>query len=60
MVVDHFSDFLDQTRSGLTAVVTPVLIISDYPTRTANTFREVLSSRGSLQSKIFGLEQEQL
>jgi rod shape-determining protein MreC len=37
-----------------------VLIISDYPTRTANTFREVLSSRGSLQSKIFGLEQEQL
>tara|TARA_R110002072_G_scaffold2252_4_gene18640 strand:- start:7509 stop:8291 length:783 start_codon:yes stop_codon:yes gene_type:complete len=60
MVVDHLSDYLDQARSGLTTIVTPVLVISDYPTRTADTFQEVFSSRDSLQSKIVLLEQEQL
>lgn len=60
MVVDHLSDFLDQARSGLTVVVTPVMVIADYPTRTADTFQEVFSSRGSMQSRISLLEQEQL
>jgi len=60
MVVDHLSDILDQVRSGLTAVVTPVMVIADYPTRTADTFQEVFSSRDSMQSRISLLEQEQL
>ncbi len=60
MVVDHLSDFLDQARAGLTTVVTPVLVIADYPNRTADTVQAVFATRGSMQVKISLLEQEQL
>ena len=60
MVVDHLSDYLDQVRSGLTAVVTPILIIADYPNRTADTVQAVFATRDSMQEKISLLEQEQL
>lgn len=60
MVVDHLSDVLDQARAGLTAVVTPILVIADYPNRTADTVQAVFATRDSMQSKIASLEKEQL
>ncbi len=60
MVVDHFSDYLDQVRAAATTLVTPVLIVADYPTRTANAVQRVFSSRENLQSRVSELEQEQL
>ncbi len=60
MVVDHLSDYLDQVRAALTTVVTPVVVIADYPNRTANTVKEVFASRESLQERVMRLEQEQI
>ena len=60
MVVDHFSDYLDQVRAAATTLVMPVLIVADYPTRTASTVQEVFSSRESLQGRVAELEREQL
>lgn len=60
MVVDHVSGYLDQARAAVTTLVTPVVVIADYPTRTADTVKEVFSSRDHLQSRVEELEQEQL
>lgn len=60
MVVDHLSDYLDQARAALSTLVTPVVVIADYPNRTANTVQEVFSSRESLQARVADLEQEQI
>lgn len=60
MAVDHLSDYLDHARAAITTVVTPVVVIADYPTRTASTVRDVFSSRENLQSRVEQLEQEQL
>ena len=59
MVVDHLSDYLDQARSALTAVVTPIIVIADYPNRTADTVKEVFASREYLHDRVIALEQEQ-
>ena len=60
MAVDHLTGYLDQVRAIVTAAVMPVVIIADYPNRTADTVKEVFSSRESLQSRVSELEQEQI
>ena len=60
MVVDHLSDFLDEARAGLSILVTPVVVIADYPNRTVLVFKEVFSSREQMQAQIVELDQELL
>ena len=60
MVVDHLSDFFDDTRASLTLLVTPVVILADYPNRAALAIGDVFSSRDSLQARLKVMEQELL
>ncbi len=60
MVVDHLSDFLDDVRSGLAILVTPIVIVADYPNQTADAVQEVFATRNDLQSQIGSLERELL
>ena len=60
MVVDHLTNYLDDVRAGLTLLVTPIVIVADYPSLTAEVIQEVLTSRGVLQEHNRQLEQELL
>lgn len=60
MVMDHLSDNLDGVRSWISLVVTPIIIIADYPNKTAEAIEEVLSTREELQNRVDHLEQELL
>lgn len=58
IVVDHLSGYLDDVRSGITILVTPVLVAADIPAREAREIREMFSSRDSMRSHIKLLEQD--
>ncbi len=58
LVVDHFSDYLDGVRAGLTVVVTPILIAADMPAREARQLGEIVSSREDMRERIRYLERE--
>jgi len=60
IVVDHMSGYLDEARSGLTLLVTPILIAADIPAREAREIREIVQSRDDLRGRIALLEQELL
>jgi len=60
MVVDHLSDLLDDVRSGLTVVVTPVYVVADYPNRTAELVQQMFTSRDGLQEQVISLEEQLL
>jgi len=51
-VVDHQSDVLDGTRSGLSYLVTPVFIMADYPSRSIEAVAEFFTSRSSMSREI--------
>ena len=56
--VDHFSEFLDEVRAGLTLVVTPIMIAADLPGREARQIKEIVASRSDMQEYIRVLEQD--
>lgn len=58
MAIDHMSGYLDDVRSGLTLLVTPILIAADIPGREARQLEEIVSSRDEMQEYINILEQE--
>ena len=58
MFVDHFTDWLDDTRSLLTVAVTPVVVLADLPNRSVRGLNEVLSSRDDMRRRISELEGE--
>ena len=58
MAVDHMSGYLDDVRSGLTLLVTPILIAADIPGREAKQLEEIVNSRDEMQEYINILEQE--
>ena len=58
MFVDHFTDWLDDTRSLLTVAVTPVVVLGDLPNRSVRGLNEVLSSRDDMRRRITELEGE--
>lgn len=58
--VDHISSLLDDVRSGLTLVVTPVIIAADLPGRTATGLQQALATRDDMAVRIDELESELL
>jgi len=60
MVVDQLSDYLDEIRSSLSTIITPIIFISDYPNRTVDLVQSTLISRDDLREKITALEQTQI
>lgn len=60
MVVDHLSGYLDEVRSGLMVVVTPVVMTADLPHRVASSIETTFQTRQSMQRRIAMLEHEQL
>jgi rod shape-determining protein MreC len=60
MVVDHLSGYLDEVRSGLTVLVTPVIVAADLPKRTAIGIQEMFQTRDDMRRRIDTLEQELL
>jgi rod shape-determining protein MreC len=56
--VDHLSSYLDDVRSGLTLVVTPILIAADLPGREARQIKEIVATRTDMQEYIRVLEQD--
>lgn len=60
LTVDHMFDVLDEVRAALTAVVTPIVIVADYPYRTVAGAQDLLASRGDMRERIQLLEQERL
>jgi|TARA_B100000315_G_scaffold182629_1_gene171544 rod shape-determining protein MreC len=59
-VVDHQSDLLDDIRSGLTYLVTPIFAIANYPSRTTEAVVDFFASRGSLRRENDALRRDQL
>ncbi|MEX2489532.1 MAG: hypothetical protein WD356_08420, partial [Pseudomonadales bacterium] len=45
MLVDHFSDYVDEVRSALTVLVTPVVIVADYPERIVDSVQDAVRSQ---------------
>jgi rod shape-determining protein MreC len=60
LAVDHVSDVLDDVRSTLTVLVTPIVYVADYPSRTVEGAQEVFASRGDMREQLVLLEQENL
>ncbi len=60
LVVDHMTGYLDEARSGLTLLLTPILIAADIPAREAREIREIVQSRDDLREQIVRLEQDLL
>ena len=58
--VDHLTDVLGEARSILTLGMTPIVIIADYPSRSANVAQEALASRGDMRVTIVDLQQQLL
>lgn len=60
MVVDHFSNVLDEIRSGLTMVVTPVVMVADVPESLVRDVQDRFASREDLRVRLDALEGELL
>ncbi|MFT7688829.1 MAG: rod shape-determining protein MreC [Candidatus Azotimanducaceae bacterium] len=60
MSVDHLSNYLDDVRATLSAVITPIIFLSDYPNKTVEVFQDTIISRGELMGKVEMLEQKLL
>ena len=60
MLLDHVSDYLNATRSSLYRAVSPIIIIADYPSRSAVFFGKILSSRADLLAETKQMESELL
>jgi rod shape-determining protein MreC len=58
--VDHLTDMLGEARSILTLAMTPIVIIADYPSRSASVAQEALASRGDMRVTIVDLQQQLL
>ena len=58
MIVDHMSNYLDEVRSGLTLVLTPILVAADIPAREVREIGELIRSRDDLKSSLGTLEKE--
>ena len=58
MFVDHFTDWLDDTRSLLTVAVTPMVVLADLPNRSIRGLNEFLSTRDDMRRRISELEDE--
>jgi rod shape-determining protein MreC len=58
MFVDHVTDWLDGTRSALTTVITPVIVMADLPNKSARGLNEMFSSRDDMRARITDLESE--
>ena len=58
MVADHTTGWLDEVRSGLTVAVTPIVVLADLPSRSAEDLDEVFSSRDDMRRSITVLEGE--
>ena len=59
-MVDHQSDVLDNIRSGLIYVATPVFVMADYPTRSVEAAVDLFASRSSMSKEIDGLRRDLL
>ena len=60
MFVDHLSNYLDDVRASLSAVITPIIFLSDYPNKTVEVVQDVFVSRAELMGKVGTLEQKLL
>ena len=60
ILVDHWSNVLDSTRSGLTVLVTPVVLLADFPPKSVTSLVEVLSTRSTMREEIKLLEKDLL
>ncbi|MCB1644114.1 MAG: rod shape-determining protein MreC [Pseudomonadales bacterium] len=60
MAVDQKSELLDDVRAALVVVVTPVTVIADYPSRTAEGMQSMFATRGDMRERITQLEAELL
>ncbi len=60
MLVDGRTYLLDDVRSGITVLVTPVVVLSDLPSRGARGIDEVVRSRDGMHQQIASLETELL
>ncbi|MBD3648202.1 MAG: rod shape-determining protein MreC [Pseudomonadales bacterium] len=60
MVVDHFSNLLDEVRAGMTMVMTPVIIVADYPDNLVQDVKDRFASREDLRTRLDALEEELL
>lgn len=58
MLVDHLSNYLDEARSRLTLVVTPVVIVADLPHRTVTGLSELFTTQQQMRNRISTLESE--
>lgn len=59
-MVDHQSDVLDNVRSGITYLVTPIFIIADYPSRSSEAVLRFFASRSSMSREIDVLRKDLL
>ena len=58
MFVDHFTDWLDDTRSLLTVGVTPLVVLADLPNRSIRGLKAFFSTRDIMRRHISELERE--
>ena len=60
MFVDHTTQWLDQARSALTTLVTPIVVLADVPGNSTRGLTELFSSREDLRTRIADFESELL
>ena len=60
LALDHYSTRLDSTRSVIGVLVTPVVVIADYPSRAVMGLQENFASRAAMREQIAQMAQEQL
>lgn len=60
LAVDHLSDALDGVRSTLTVLVTPIVYVADYPSRSVEGAQEIFASRSDMREQLVRQEQEVL
>jgi rod shape-determining protein MreC len=60
IVVDHQSDFMDDVRSGLTYLITPIFIVADYPGRSTEAAVDFFALRNDMHREIETQEKDLL
>ncbi len=60
MSVDHLTGSLDNFRSIMTVLVTPVVVVADSPQRTISGVRELVATRSEMSQQVDELENELL
>ena len=56
--MDHTTSWLDGFRSALTIALTPIVVVADFPNRSALRIQDIFISREDLRSRITSLESE--